>query len=274
MKGDTALNAVDFTNQTTLITGASSGIGAAFARNLAARGSNLVLVARRADRLRTLAEELEAAHGVAVDIVALDLATASPGAHLAAELAARGVSVTSVINNAGFATTGLFHLEEPEALQREVAVDVAAVVDISHAFIEPLRAAGVGVLVNVASAVAYQPFPGMAVYSASKAFVLHFTEALWQESLGTGLRVMALCPGATRTEFFDVSGTKAPGAGVHTPEFVVDYALRALDKRRPPPSLAVGRLNKVATVIPRLLGRRALVQLSARLAAASLKDSR
>jgi short-subunit dehydrogenase len=268
------LNAVDFTNQTTLITGASSGIGAAFARKLAARGSHLVLVARRADRLRVLAAELRAAHGITVDTVALDLATASPGAHLAAELTARGVSVTSVVNSAGFATTGTLHLEDPQALQREIAVDVAAVVDISRAFIEPLRNAGVGVLVNVASAVAYQPFPGMAVYSASKAFVLHFTEALWQESLGTGLRVMALCPGATGTEFFDVSGTNAPGTGVHTPEFVADYALRALDSRRHPPSLAVGRLNKAATVIPRLLGRRALVRLSARLAAASLKGSR
>lgn len=263
--------AIEFTGQTTLITGASSGIGAAFARKLAARGSSLVLVARRADRLRTLAEELQAAHGVAVQTVALDLASPSPGTQLADERAARGVSVTSVINNAGFATTGPFHREDPAALQRELAVDVAAVVDISRAFIDPLRSAGIGILVNVASAVAYQPFPGMAVYSASKAFVLHFTEALWQESQGTGLRVMALSPGATRTEFFDVSGTNAPSTGVHTPEFVADYALRTLDSRRHPPSLAVGRFNKVATLMPRLIGRRALVQLSAQLARPSVQ---
>ncbi|CAN5706864.1 SDR family oxidoreductase [soil metagenome] len=264
---------VDFTDQYTLITGASSGIGAAFARKLAARGSNLILVARREDRLQTLADELRAAHGILVETVPLDLAEPAAGSGLAAELQFRGIEVTSVINNAGFATVGPFHTEDSEALQREIAVDVAAVVDISRAFIEPLRTAGVGVLVNVASAVAYQPFPNMAVYSASKAFVLHFTEALWQESLGTGLRVMAVSPGATRTEFFDVSGSAAPGAGVHTPEFVAEYALRALDSRRPPPSIAVGRLNSLATLMPRVVGRRALVQLSARLARSATQNS-
>jgi uncharacterized protein len=264
---------IDFHGQTTLITGASSGIGAAFARQVAARGSNLVLVARRLDRLNELAAELRSTHGIVVDTLALDLAEPSPGQTLAANLAARGIEVTSVINNAGFATTGAFHREDPQALQREIAVDVAAVVDISHAFIESLRTAGVGVLVNIASAVAYQPFPNMAVYSASKAFVLHFTEALWEESRDTGLRVMAVSPGATSTEFFDVSGTQAPGFGVHTPEFVADYALGALDKRRHPPSQAVGRLNKFATLMPRLLGRRALVLASARLTRSVVESS-
>ena len=111
-----------------------------------------MLVARRADRLEALAEELRAAHGIAAETIPLELAAPSPGRALAAELHSRGVSVTSVINNAGFATMGPFHVEDPDQLRREVAVNVGAVVDISRAFIEPLRAAG-SVLVNVAGAV-------------------------------------------------------------------------------------------------------------------------
>lgn len=104
----------------------------------------------------------------------------------------RGLTVTSLVNNAGFGTYGPFHAEDPKRLQEEIAVDVANVVDISRAFIERLRATGTGVLVNVASVAAYQPIPNMAVYAAAKAFVLSFTEALWQEARGTGLRVIAL----------------------------------------------------------------------------------
>ncbi|MGV9245507.1 SDR family NAD(P)-dependent oxidoreductase [Streptomyces sp. NPDC003710] len=121
-----------------------------------------------------------------------------------------GLSVTSVINNAGFATFGPFHQADPDRLRREISVDVTAVADISRAFIEQLRTAGRGVLVNVASMAAYQPNPRMALYGATKAFVLSLTEALWEESRGTGLRVLALSPGATQTEFFDVVGTTSP----------------------------------------------------------------
>src|SRR4051812_9814035 len=131
------MTSVDYRTGTTVITGASSGIGAEFARRLAARGSGLVLVARRADRLEQLAVELTAAHGVEVDIVPLDLSLPGAGRKLAAAVAGLGRSVTSVINNAGFGTYGPFHAEDPERLEDEIAVDVTALVDISRAFIAP-----------------------------------------------------------------------------------------------------------------------------------------
>ncbi|MBB3677072.1 hypothetical protein FHX36_002807 [Modestobacter versicolor] len=255
------MSRVGFQGRTALVTGASAGIGAEFARQLAARGSDLVLVARRADRLAELAAELTAAHGVAVAVVPLDLGRPAAGRALAAEVDRRGIEVTSVVNCAGFGTHGPFHREDADRLAEEIAVDVTALVDVSRAFIDRLRVAGTGVLVNVASMAAYTPSPNMAVYAAGKAFVLSFTEALWQESLGSGLRVLALSPGATDTEFFDVLGNDAAdgGRGRQTPQQVVTTALRALDRRTPPPSVAVGRRNRVAATGVRLLTRRRAV---------------
>ncbi|MFJ9344692.1 SDR family NAD(P)-dependent oxidoreductase [Streptomyces sp. NPDC101733] len=261
------MNAVDYRGRTTLITGASSGLGVEFARRLAERGSDLVLVARREERLEALAAELTTAHGIKADVVAMDLAVANAGEILAAEVDRRGITVTSLVNNAGFGTFGHFHQEDPERLRQEVALDVMAVVDISRAFIAGLRARGEGVLVNVASMAAYQPVPSMAVYAASKAFVLSFTEALWQESRGTGLRVIALSPGATKTEFFDVLGTEdaTGGTRMQTSEEVVRTALRALDRRNPPPSVISGVTNRIMAVSGRLLTRRMLVSMVDRL---------
>ncbi|MDP9793657.1 short-subunit dehydrogenase [Catenuloplanes nepalensis] len=251
--------------QTVLITGASSGIGAEFARRLAARGSDLVLVARRADRLEALAAELRAAHGVPATALALDLSSEAPGAALAAELDRRGIAVTAVINNAGYGSWGRFHDDDPERLRRMIAVDVTAVADISRAFINRLREHGRGYLLNVTSVAAYAPVPNQAAYSATKAFVLSLTESLWAESRGTGLRVLAFAPGVTRTEFFDVVGsTDADGGSRYrTPAQVVDAALRVLDRRDPPPSAVAGRLNHALTLAGRLVTRRLGVTLAA-----------
>lgn len=258
---DDTMTAVDYHDQTTLLTGASAGIGAEFARQLAARGSHLVLVARREERLSKLAAESEAAHGIRVATIALDLSQPHAGAILADQVRSRGIQVTSLVNCAGFGTFGPFHHEDPQRLTDEIAVDVNAVVDITRSFITDLRTAGNGVLINVASMAAYQPTPNMAVYGAAKAFVLSFTEALWQESLGTGLRVLTLSPGATDTEFFDVIGTEnaAGGTRLHTPKQAVDTALRALDRRNPPPSIAVGAVNRAALVAQRLASRRRII---------------
>lgn len=238
---------VDFGKQTVLVTGASSGIGKEFSRRLAERGSGLVLVARRKERLEELAEWLRAAHGVPVHVLAADLTQPGIGARLAEDVARLGVTVTSVVNNAGFATYGPFHDEDPERLRQEIALDVTAVVEITRAFLGSLRARGDGFLVNVASMAAHQASPFMSVYGATKAFVLSFTEGLWVEARGTGLRVMALSPGATRTEFFDVVGTEdaAGGTRLQTADQVVIAALRALDRRTTPPSVIVGRLNRL-----------------------------
>ena len=256
------MTAIDFAHQTIIVTGASSGIGAAFARELARRGSDVVLVARRLDRLQTLASELEATHGIRATPIALDLSAPGAGRALASEIDARGLSITGLVNNAGFGTDGPFHQEEADRLTDEINVDVANLVDITRAFIEPLRAAGTGILVNVASLAGYVPSPGMAVYSACKAFVLSFTEALWFESRDTGLRVLCLSPGLTRTEFFDALDGGAYNGSYPTPEQVVQTAMRVLDRGGRRPSVQSGRMNAIAGALPRFLTRKRSVIVS------------
>jgi short-subunit dehydrogenase len=213
-----------------------------------------VLVARRTDRLEALAAELS---GVTVTTIGMDLAQPGSGAKLAAAVAERGITVTSLINNAGFGTHGLFHEADPQRITDEITLNVTALTEITRAFIEPLRAHGGGVLVNVASIAGYQPGPTLAVYAATKAFVLNFTEALWAESRGTGLTVMALSPGATATEFFDVAGQGADGGTPRMrPDTVVDLAIKALDRRNTPPSLITGARNRIMSGAGRLAGRR------------------
>ncbi|WP_331716829.1 SDR family NAD(P)-dependent oxidoreductase [Streptomyces sp. 3214.6] len=253
----TAMNKIDYRTQTTLITGASAGLGAEFARLLAERGSDLVLVARRADRLEALADELSAKYQVTVTAVPFDLTVPAAGEALAKEVARRGITVTSLVNNAGFGTHAPFRQEDAERVQQEIGLNVASLVDVTKAFIDQLT----GFLVNVASSLGYQPWPNAAVYGATKAFVLSFTEALWQESRGTGLRVLALSPGPTRTEFFDALGSDdmARGVRLQTPRQVVTTALRTLDRRNPPPSVVSGTFNWVTTLTSRFTTRRANV---------------
>lgn len=261
-----AMDELDFRRQTTLITGASSGIGAALARELAARGSGLVLVARRLDRLDALAAELRAAHGVDVATATVDLSAPRPGPALRDELRRRGITVTSLVNNAGFGTDGAFRDEHPERLAREIAVNIGAVVDLTSTFLADLCAAGDGVLLNVTSEAAYQPIPGMATYAASKAFVLAFTEALWAELRGSGVRVLAFAPGLTATEFFDEIGTGQYPGRFQTAEEVAARAVRALAGRSPGPSARARRSGAVAGWFSGLLTRRARVLAIARIA--------
>ena len=260
------MSPINWTTQTTLITGASSGIGAALAHALAGRGSDLVLVARRLDRLEDLAAALRTRFGTRVEVVALDLGRPAPGAALADELARRGVRVTSLVNNAGSGTDGPFRDEDPATQAALIALNVTAVVDVTRALVGQLTEAGHGVLVTTASMAAYQPIPGMAVYAASKAFVLSFTEALWWEMRGTGVRTLAFSPGLTRTEFFDAIGTDQYGGGFQSPEDVAEALVRALDRRRSVPSALSRRANVAAPLVGRLLSRRATVLATARLA--------
>ncbi len=184
----------------TLITGASAGIGAALARVFAAHGHELVLVARRQERLAALAAEITAAGGAPPTVLSVDLERRDAVGRIAAELDARGLDVANVVNNAGFGLIGpAAGLSRDEQLGM-VDLNVRALTELSLAFVDGLARHRGGIL-NVASVVAFMPGPGMAVYYASKAYVLSFSEALHQELAGRGIRVTALCPGPVPTEF-------------------------------------------------------------------------
>lgn len=250
---------------TALITGASSGLGAEFATRFAARGANLVLVARRADRLEELARELRAEHGVSVTVLAMDLSRADVGRELAAALSTRGIAIDTLINNAGFGTRGPFAQEDPDVVSSEIAVNISALVDITRAFLPGMLSSAKGALVNVASTAAFQPVPGMAVYGATKAFVLSFTEAIAHETKGTGLRVLSLCPGATLTEFFEVLGSESAAVGImQTPEQVVETALKALGGKATPASVVSGLTNRIAAGLAQRLPRALTEAIAAR----------
>ncbi len=252
-----------FTPALSIVTGASSGLGAAFARLLAARGSELVLVARRRERLEALAAELEAAHGIRCTVVPLDLSLPGAGTALRKQLGDRLPDL--VVDNAGFGVQGAVAGTDAGRLSQEVAVDVAAVVDICRAFVAPMIERGSGTILNVASTAAYQPVPGMAVYAASKAFVKLFTEALWYEARPHGVRVCAVAPGAIDSEFFE-GGERIPApTGYWAPERVAAAALRMLDRRSVPPEFIIGVRNRLAAFSTRFVPRRLTLFFSARL---------
>jgi uncharacterized protein len=260
---------IDHRGTTAVITGASSGIGVEFARQLAARGADVVLVARRVDRLEELAAEIRAAHGVTAHVVVADLARPRPGVALAEELQTRGLEVDTLVANAGFGTYGPFDAEDGGRIADEIAVNVSAVVDLAHAFYPGMLGRGRGALVTVASTAAYQPVPGMAVYGATKAFVLSFTEALWYEARHSALRVLALSPGATESEFFDIADNGDRfGTRRQTAEEVVRLAIRTLDRRRGPGSVVSGTGNRLASLAAKLAPRRLVTAGAGRISGA------
>ncbi|HZU40736.1 MAG TPA: SDR family oxidoreductase [Solirubrobacteraceae bacterium] len=194
-----------------LVTGASAGIGAEIARELARRGHNLILVARREDRLRALADELADEHGVRAETIACDLASAGARERLGDQVADLGLDVEILINNAGFATHGAFHASDPTRELEQVRVLVEAVVALTREFVDGMVQRGRGAILNVASTAGMQPLPYSAGYSAAKAYVITFSEALHQELRGCGVTVTALCPGPVATDFWQISGWEVKG---------------------------------------------------------------
>ncbi|WP_235929589.1 SDR family NAD(P)-dependent oxidoreductase [Cellulomonas citrea] len=227
-----------------LVTGASAGFGALFARRIAATGADLVLTARREDRLTALADELTAEFGVTAQVLTADLAEPGAPAGLVAELAERGLTVHALVNNAGFGTFGRFEAEDPARIAAEIAVNVTAPTLLTRLLLPDLLAAPAGFVVNVTSTAAYQPGPNIAVYSATKAYLRSFTEALWQETRTSRLRVLAIAPGPSYTEFFQAAGSEGFAVGqVVTAEQVVDLAMRELRRGAKRPSVIVGARN-------------------------------
>jgi short-subunit dehydrogenase len=238
----------------TLITGASAGLGAEFARQCARRGEALVLVARRRDRLEALAAEL----GGAPHILVADLARAGAAPSLFAELEAEGLSVGTLINNAGFGLAGRFADQPLDRLSEMIDLNDRTLVELCHLALPAMRARGKGAILNVASTAAFQPGPNMAVYYASKAFVLSFTEALHHELKGSGIRVCALCPGPTTSEFSQVSGSKsATLERMKGPaDAVVRAGLAGLDRNQA--VVVPGWPNKLTSQMSRFLPRAAM----------------
>ncbi|NGY05641.1 SDR family NAD(P)-dependent oxidoreductase [Solimonas terrae] len=252
---------------TALITGASSGIGAAFAQALAAQGSELLLVARSGDKLEALAAQLRAQHGRRVDVVVADLGLPGAAAALAATAAQRGLSIDLLVNNAGFGSAAAFVDEDPAHAQRMIALNCAALVDLAHAFVPAMLARGHGGLINVASMAAFQPAPYMSLYGATKAFVLSYSEGLWAECRARNVHVLALCPGPVDTGFFAAAGDAAlrdaiPSTMMMQADAVVAAALRALS--RGDSVVVPGALNKLAAQFPRLLPRSWVARMAAR----------
>ena len=221
---------------TCLVTGASAGIGTEIARELAARGHGVTLVARRKERLEEIAAELSSRHGIRADTVACDLSSAAARGRMLATVARRGLEVDVLVNNAGFGSGGLFQELDPDTELSMVRTNVEAVVHLCTAFVPGMVARGAGAILNVASLAAFMPVPRQATYGATKAFVLSFSDALSADLHGTGVSVTSLCPGPVPTEFGDVADIDErlmdiPGVSV-SPADTAAQAVEGLEKGR------------------------------------------
>jgi short-subunit dehydrogenase len=246
----------------TLITGASSGIGEAFARRLAAENHNLVLVARNEKKLISLCDQLMLEHEIMAHYVAIDLNDYQADLRLFKETVNHGMEVEWLINNAGFGSMGDFAELEIENELEMIGLNIMALVALTHRYLQLMRERKSGTIINVASTAGFQPIPFMATYAATKAFVTSFTEAVAEENRPFGIRVMALCPGATETNFFAASDIKDPVKikGMQKPEEVVEAALNGLEKGKQ--KVVSGWINSLvahaATLAPNSLVTRSI----------------
>src|SRR5262245_19019285 len=266
---------IHYRDRWAVVTGASSGLGRGLATRLAGRGMSLVLTGRNEARLNEAAGEIRrAAPRVNVETVTADLSTPSGVPTLLAQVGDRPVEV--LVNNAGFGSYGPFAQADSERELAEVAVDVVAVVTLARAFLPGMLARRSGGILNVASAIAFQPAPYQAVYGASKAFVLSFSQALWAEARAAGVSVTALCPGPTRTGFVEALGADVGHTAIYSrladPEPVIEAGLRALDKGRA--VVIPGVRNYLLAESGRLMPREWLTLFTGRLLRPAGKASR
>ncbi|MGH2925715.1 MAG: SDR family NAD(P)-dependent oxidoreductase [Solirubrobacterales bacterium] len=250
-------------SSTALITGASSGIGEAIARRLAARGHGLTLVARREERLLALADDLSARHGVRAETIAADLGTAAARDEVVARIAEHGLEVEILVNNAGFGGSG--------DREREVAMvelNCVAVLDLQSRYLPAMVEKGRGAVINIASTSAFQPLPGTATYAATKAFVLSLSEAVHEETKGSGVTVTAICPGPVKTEFMDAAGLgnaegNVPGIFWSSADEVGEAAVEAAEKGKR--AVVVGLLNRAGTIAGQHSPRAVVLPLAKRI---------
>jgi short-subunit dehydrogenase len=246
-----------------LITGASMGIGEAFADAFATRGYDLALVARSAAELERVAANIRGKRAVRVETIVADLADSAEVNRAADEVESRLGRVDLLVNNAGFGAHGRFEALGAERNLGQVRVNIGALVALTGRFAPAMLALRTGGIINVASTAAFQPVPYMAVYGATKAFVLSFTEALAQEFKGRGVRALALCPGATETNFFATAGEGAQLGRNRTVAQVIRTALRAYDRGE---SVVIdGPFNRLLALSPRFLPRAVIAGVAARM---------
>jgi uncharacterized protein len=251
--------------KTALITGASSGLGADFARQLAAYGCDLILVARRAERLQELRTEISAAHGVSIDCQAMDLVTPDAPQRLFEQLQSSGRQVDVLVNNAGLGFYGQVWTQPWEQLHAMLELDVVALTHMTRLFAAEMVRRKSGYILQIASTGAFQPTPTYAAYAAAKSYVLSFGEALQYELRHTGVTCTVLCPGATRTEFFEIAGhrlTPYQQSTMMDSASVARIGLTAMLQGRS--SVVPGWLNAVFALGTRLLPRQVLAAMAYR----------
>lgn len=240
---------------TALITGASSGIGAVFAQALAQRQMHLVLVARSQDKLNALAQQLQTRYSIQVDVIVQDLTTPDAGCNVFEAVCSKNLAIDLLINNAGFGDYGLFSESSLTKQLEMIQLNISALVELTHRFLPQMQQRGSGSIINLSSIAGFQPIPYMSIYAATKAFVLSFSEALWAENQGKGVKVLAVCPGPTKTDFFDIAGfSRLANEGSQrqnttSPEAVVEEALKALE-------------GDSSTVVPGGLANQAIANIS------------
>lgn len=252
-------SAFAYKGSTALITGASGGLGEAFAELLAERGANLVLVSRSEDKLNALARRLERRHEITATVMTADLASANEVDQLVSNLKNKNIEVDLLINNAGFGVFQRF-LETPLELQmEEIDVNVRAVVSLTHALAPAMVMKKTGGVINLSSSAGFQPLAGANVYAASKSFVLLFSEALAQELVETGVRVLAVCPGPIATGFFADKKPDLTRNQMDDPKAIVEETLRAFDRGKR--VLVPGKLSvRMKALTPRLFPRTLMAQ--------------
>lgn len=249
--------------KTALVTGASSGIGETFARELANQKIDLILVARSQAKLEQLATELTTQHQIKTTVIVKDLTEPAAGQAVCEQIQGQGLTVDLLINNAGFGDYGTFSDRSLSKQLEMVQLNITVLVELTGLFLPIMQKRGSGVIMNVSSIAGFQPLPYMAVYAATKAFVLNFTEALWAENKHTGVHFLAVCPGATESKFYqradfpDSFGAEDSNA-MASSETVVKEALKAMDKKQS--TVVTGGLaNQLLVNIPRFIPRDLLV---------------
>ncbi|MEO1634020.1 MAG: SDR family oxidoreductase [Cyanobacteria bacterium J06631_9] len=252
--------------KTALITGASSGIGAEFARQLAAKRQDLVLVARSQDKLNQLAEQLQQQHGIQAHVISQDLTEPIAAASIARQVEELGIVIDLLINNAGFGDYGSFSESALDRQTSMIQLNISALVELTHVFLPAMLERGQGGIINVSSIAGFQPMPYWSVYAASKAFVLSFSEALWAEVKEKGVKILALCPGPTESNFFKAaevpSNSEMSGNlnQLDSVENVVTSALAALESGQSN-TVTGGLMTQMIANLPRVLPRDVLVDL-------------